>query len=507
MLSSCCPCFAGLGSPPGRPLAKRKRSYVTSERRRMSCHEQKIEEVYECQEVIGHGAFGVVRKVVQKKTGKLRVMKHCEKAKILDVDGFMFECSIQADLDHPHICRVVEVFQDALSFDIVMELCNGGDFSECLEKIGCLEEAEARCIFEQIMYAVAYMHSSRIVHRDLKPENFLLKCGHGDEDSITKKLLKLTDFGFARPIPDGEKTMKTILGTPPYMAPELWNGPYDEKVDVWSSGVILYEILCGVAPFGSVDDDPDDIFKRSARGKLAFAETQWQHISGFGKLLVHQCLKNDPDNRASAQEVMRSSWLEQEHDSPLSPSKRDGKHLKSIFRKFSQGCIAYETQTDFYKAAAFQIAHNASDKQMLELRQMFEEMDTEKNGFLTVGEIQQGLEEFGVSAEDIKDLFERHGKDAPDSIQYTEFVSVMMGTSRAAASKDAMWEAFRTFDVDGDRHLNKEELKNMLSRMEEVTDEHVEEMLNEVDTKHQGFIDFDEFFAYMQKAGICVALL
>lgn len=137
-----------------------------------------------------------------------------------------------------------ELLEDDENFYIVTEILEGGELFDRLISLGSFSEAKAGFLVKQVLLALSYMHGQNIAHRDLKPENILL------ESSSDKKLeVKIADFGFSC-LFDPKQGLDTILGSPLYMAPELiLRKKYNEKVDVWSLGVITYMLLSGKNPF------------------------------------------------------------------------------------------------------------------------------------------------------------------------------------------------------------------------------------------------------------------
>ena len=150
-------------------------------------------------------------------------------------------------MDHPNILKLNEVFQDDAKFYVVTELCLGGELFEQIVKRQSFSENDAAYIMEQILSSINYCHLNNICHRDLKPENILIEEG----DSV-----KVIDFGTAQTF-TSDKGMHNILGTPYYMAPEIFaKSGYNEKCDIWSVGVIMYILLTGRPPFyGKTDID------------------------------------------------------------------------------------------------------------------------------------------------------------------------------------------------------------------------------------------------------------
>ena len=176
---------------------------------------------YEVSDNLGTGAFAVVKLCVERDTGRQYAMKIIEKKKFALNHGskrgeaLMDEVKILQKLNHPHIIAIHDVYDTDKFLYLVLELVTGGDlFDKIIAQNGRgFPEGRSALIFEQLLDATSYLHSHNIVHRDLKPENVLLVSP--DSDAI-----KLSDFGLSRMIGEGS-TMKTLCGTPQYLAPEV----------------------------------------------------------------------------------------------------------------------------------------------------------------------------------------------------------------------------------------------------------------------------------------------
>lgn len=154
------------------------------------------------------------------------------------------ELNVLEDTVHPHITRVFELMEDSRCYYIIMELVSGGNLFDMIKQERQFSEEKAASVIKQLCLALNYMHGLNIMHRDLKPENLL--CEKNDDGQV---MVKLTDFGFATYF-DPDKPQTLSLGSPLYMAPELCNETqYDNKVDVWATGIITFALLTGTAPF------------------------------------------------------------------------------------------------------------------------------------------------------------------------------------------------------------------------------------------------------------------
>lgn len=198
---------------------------------------------------IGKGAYGAVSKIKMKYGGLLRAVKIIKSADIIKEkdkkDKLFAEISIPMKLDHPNIAKLYEVFEWKNSFALILELCEGGDLFSYIKQNRVFSEKKAVEFMKQILSAVYYMHKNGICHRDLKPENMLY-----DTESNS---LKLIDFGTAAYFTKAD-SLKALVGSPYYVAPEVIKGSYNEKCDIWSCGVIMYIILCGTPPFNGQNE-------------------------------------------------------------------------------------------------------------------------------------------------------------------------------------------------------------------------------------------------------------
>ncbi|RKP18588.1 serine/threonine protein kinase 15, partial [Rozella allomycis CSF55] len=181
-----------------------------------------------------------------------------------DVERILLERNILAMVDNPFIVKLFYSFQTFDQLYMVMEYLNGGDLLSLLESAGHFGESWAQFYTAELVLAVEHLHSLGIVHRDIKPQNLLIdKRGH----------LKLADFGLSRMhnASSGLIMPKTnsFVGTPEYLAPEMLLGSgYDESVDWWDVGIILYEILVGNNPF--YDDDVEKTFENILSRKFTW---------------------------------------------------------------------------------------------------------------------------------------------------------------------------------------------------------------------------------------------
>uniref|UniRef100_A0A8C1GM86 non-specific serine/threonine protein kinase n=1 Tax=Cyprinus carpio TaxID=7962 RepID=A0A8C1GM86_CYPCA len=191
--------------------------------------------------------------------------------------------------------QLFEVIETEKTLYLVMEYASGGEVFDYLVSHGRMKEKEARAKFRQIVSAVHYCHQKNIVHRDLKAENLLL-----DADSN----IKIADFGFSNEFTLGSK-LDTFCGSPPYAAPELFQGKkYDgPEVDIWSLGVILYTLVSGSLPFDG--QNLKELRERVLRGKYRVPF----YMSTDCESILRRFLVLNPTKRCTLEQIMKDKWI------------------------------------------------------------------------------------------------------------------------------------------------------------------------------------------------------
>jgi len=280
---------------------------------------------------LGSGAFSVVKLGVNKVSGESVAVKIVSKKKLSEEDlaALHTEISILTHLNHPHIIKLFEVFDEGSDFYIVTELVQGGELFDRIVSKSHYTEKEARDLVRLFLETMAYMHDAGVVHRDLKPENLLLTSEEDDGN------IKIADFGFAKKISDLQPN-EVACGTPGYVAPEILRGdPYGPEVDIWSMGVICYVLLVGYPPF--FDDDQRKLFKKIKEARYYFHEDYWSAISPEAIDLIRKMLCLDQKERHTARQLLQHPWIVAQDEAlaarDISSSLAELKHF-NVKRKF-----------------------------------------------------------------------------------------------------------------------------------------------------------------------------
>ena len=256
-----------------------------------------LEKDYQIHETLGKGAYGKVVKALHLPSGEFRAIKiintrHLHKE---DKNKIFQEIKILSKLDHPNIIKIYEYFLSNRSIYIVMEMLTGGELFDKIITEQKFTEAMAAKTIREVLSAVQYCHEKKIVHRDLKPENILV-----EDDTI-----KIIDFGTSRKF-EMDKLMTNSHGTPYYIAPEVLFNRYNEKCDIWSCGVILYILLCGLPPFNGRSDS--EIMENVKVAQLNFGK-KFSHVSNQAKDLISLMLETDIKKRPSAKDCLMHEWF------------------------------------------------------------------------------------------------------------------------------------------------------------------------------------------------------
>lgn len=256
---------------------------------------------------IGEGTFGKVKLGVHSVTGEQVAIKILEKDKIcdvFDVERVAREIHILKLIRHPNIVQLYEIIETPKQLYLIMEYANGGELFDYIVSRNRLSELEACKLFQQIISGIEYIHRLNVVHRDLKPENLLLD--HNGQ-------IKIVDFGLSntyRP----EELLKTACGSPCYAAPEMIGGKsYNGLlVDIWSSGVILFAMVCGYLPFE--DPNTSELYKKILSGDFQCPN----FLSPDASDLISCILNTDPTQRYNIENIRSHSWfnLTRQENSP-----------------------------------------------------------------------------------------------------------------------------------------------------------------------------------------------
>ena len=251
--------------------------------------------------LLGKGMFGTVFLVIDKTKQRLYALKTISRAKIQRYEiqaNILLEKKILLAMDHVFILKLVKTFKDADRVYLLTEFVNGSDLFDALRVLNLLYNRDSQFYTASLILILEYLHDRDIIYRDLKPENVMI-----DDQGYPK----LIDFGISKII---NGRTYTVVGTPHYMAPEVITGKgYSFPSDYWSLGIMLFEFMCGGAPFGDNEEDPYVIYEKILERRLvypAFVEANMP-----AKPMIEQLLNKNPvlRNGGSVENLKAHSWF------------------------------------------------------------------------------------------------------------------------------------------------------------------------------------------------------
>ncbi|KAI1818714.1 Pkinase-domain-containing protein [Poronia punctata] len=255
--------------------------------------------MFEIGRPLGKGKFGRVYLARERTSGFICALKVLHKSELSQgrvEKQVRREIEIQSNLRHPNILQLFGHFHDSKRVFLILEFAAKGELYKHLRRESRFPEWKASQYIAQMASALRYLHRKHVIHRDIKPENILVGI-HGE--------IKISDFGWSVHAPNSRRA--TMCGTLDYLPPEMIKpgsseNYYNEKVDLWSLGVLTYEFLCGEAPF---EDTPVMTHRRIARADMTIPS----FVSPEARDLIKRLLVLDPEKRIPLEEVQTHPWI------------------------------------------------------------------------------------------------------------------------------------------------------------------------------------------------------
>lgn len=455
----------------------------------------KLEDNYDILEELGSGSFGVVNKARDVRTKCVSMatfvaVKTIPKKKISDPKTVKDEFNVLRQLDHAHICKAYECYEDRRNIYLVMDICSGGTLLESLCVLQRFPETDAANIMRQTLSALSYLHQANFIFRDLKTENimFARPVTEGEVGNV-----KLIDFGLCCPFRPGAKITRAA-GTPYSVAPELVTAPvsYDQRCDSWSAGVVMFIILSGQYPFNG--KTKEELLHRIRKEPVSFKSPRWKKITKDCKTILVELLRKKPENRFSVADALEHPWLQADYKLPD----------RAIMEVVVATMVEFQSLNMLQKAAMTALAWRACDEDTKHLRQIFEYLDRDGNGHVTMPELRGAFEVANVKLPESLNIG-AVGTDGNDTIEYTEFLAAALNKNRIL-KESVVWEAFKIFDADGSGSVTKAELCKLLTGRTTTQDntgssKAIEAFLDSYDTSGDGVVDFDEFMNMLGDSG------
>ncbi|KAL4657785.1 serine/threonine-protein kinase 17A-like [Arapaima gigas] len=262
---------------------------------------------------LGRGKFAVVKKCVEKSTGKeyaAKFLRKRRKGQDCRVDIINEIAVLESAEANPFVVSLHEVYETTSEIILVLECAAGGEiFNQCVaDNDEAFTEKDVIRLARQILTGVAGLHRNNVVHLDLKPQNILLTSSRPLGD------IRIVDFGLSRCV-DSVEEVREILGTPEYVAPEVLNyEPISTATDMWSIGVLIYVMLTGASPF--LGEEKQETFLNISQVNVDYSQDVFDGVSSLAVDFIKSLLLKNPRKRATAEECLKHPWLNG-HSSPL----------------------------------------------------------------------------------------------------------------------------------------------------------------------------------------------
>ncbi|KAK9797807.1 hypothetical protein WJX73_009571 [Symbiochloris irregularis] len=440
---------------------------------------------------VGRGQYGITSLVTENSSGTTYACKVISKHQ----RGFSLAyvrdevLALQRVDDHLNVVSLHEVWETKDDVYIFMEACMGGELFDVIISRGHISECDAAAVASVILQVVAHCHERGVIHRDLKPENFLLKRRYRKGKLVlSEDNLRAVDFGLAAFLSPG-KRFKDLVGSAFYVAPEVLRESYGKEADLWSCGVIIYILLCGLPPFYGPSEKA--IFHAILNAPIDMSSDPWPHVSTPAKDLVNWLLQRDPAKRPTAKQALEHAWLSHppqfDHHPPSS----------TIVQRLAD----FTRMTRLQGLLMHVVANHLSKAEVDSLHDLFDEMDKDGNGAISIDELREGLTTVMGSEADpdaAVNIMAALDVSGDGEIDYMEFLAAVCDHQRMLADH-TLAGIFAHMDKDGNGRISASEVSTALGETGlSVTPRSLEGLIAQ-DLQLPGCksLGFDEFKALM----------
>lgn len=456
-----------------------------------------FEEQYDVLEFLGEGAFGLVHVGLHKDSGNRRAVKDLSKRamNLHDERLTRTEISVLQGLDHPNILRLYYVYETDESFKLVTDLVTGSTLATYLDergdedRFGTLTERQTANLMRQILSCVNYCHSHKVIHRDMSTANVML------EKDCSFDRVKVIDFGYGIHA-SATDTLTDMAGTPDYTAPQVIEGEYTSKCDIWSCGVMTFEILSGRMPFSNIlDEERNDqmtIDNILCENYSFDQDPMWENISSLAKDFVKYLLTYDEKERPTAAQALKHPFLLKYADN----RKTDPNAAKEYIAAMEKFGLS-RTMRALKQAVNAYIAAQLLTKEETEcVDNLFRIMDVKGQGSIDMDDLTVFYRDVlnqDMTEEQISDIFERVDADGTGKISYSEFL-VSSLPPEVLYRNNRLFTAFKKIDEDESGLIDRDELRKLMSLFDStLEDDELDLIMDMADKNNDGGIDWEEF--------------
>ena len=390
----------------------------TYKRRVTTSKNKDIRKSYEFISMLGNGTFGKVRLYRDKNYKELLfAIKTLKKEGISSYQFGLLkrEVDILSSMDHPNIVKYFGIFEDDYFIHIVMEYLKGHDLSKiiALKNYNDFNENQMGIIIHQLLKALSFIHSKQIIHRDIKPENILFS------DKKNLYSLKLIDFGLAT---NSNQEKKTV-GTPLYMSPEMIDADATYVSDIWSVGIIVYQMITGKLPFQGKDDDNNKLlFEKIKNDNYNIDVLNETDCTEEVKDFINKALQKDIKKRLTVDEALNHPWIKKYSINSLEPSL--------INEDWIELFIQFAKRPALHKEIFYFFAKICNESDITNFKNLFNFFDVNNKGALSKEYLRIGLEKNKMDIDDDTLNYIFYGLDFHNSgkISYSQFLAAMVSS-------------------------------------------------------------------------------
>ena len=297
--------------------------------------------------------------------------------------------------------------------------------------------------------------------------------------------INLIDFGLALKYRNNEKITARV-GTVTTMSPEVIRGEYSHKADIWSIGVIAYQLLSGKLPFNG--KTRKDIAKAVVKGEYSFKDPKWKTVSKDAKNFIRKCLQVDPELRYTTEQALKSPWL-----AKITNVSVHDLHEEAM-TAFGESIHMRHSENSELRMLASQVAaRKAPISEIAAMKEVFHALDMDHDGLITMEELKR---ELGVryGEKEIESWFQKFDVDETGTLNYTEFLAATI-ERRFGEREERIVEAFEVFDKDSSGFITPDNLREVVGTNDE---DYVSKLIEEADTAKDGRISYAEFREFLR---------
>ncbi len=455
--------------------------FQRSNKRRVTQSKNKdIRKSYEFISMLGNGSFGKVRLYRDRNYKDLLfAIKTLKKEGIPPYHFSLLksEVTILSNLDHPNIVKYFGTFEDENYIHIVMEYLKGHDLDKiiALKKYTGFDEKNMCQIIQQLLKALSFIHSKNIIHRDIKPENILFS------DKKNYSSLKLIDFGLATFSKQDHKS----VGTPFYMSPETIEGNSTILSDVWSVGVILYQMLTGKLPFESNEKDNSELYNKIKNEDYDRDYLKEIDCSEEARDFIDKSLQKDMNLRLTTQEALNHPWIHKYCVKSIETGLVNKDSIKIL--------LEFARKTPLQKEIYYFIAKVSNEQDIVLLKNFFNQFDIHNMGSLTYEEIKEGFERNGIEIDEkiLQEIFEGLDFHKVGKINYSEFLSAMVSSYKY--EKNEKLDSVFNLLKENEAHKNYITFESLLNAVKALNLNINEEEIKKCFKEYHNEIDLEYF--------------